>query len=158
MDSALLKLKEGDVLFVEGEMISELFIIKSGEIGIFKEKGDRLDPYRNIDAGSLVGEVSIFTNEKHRGATAVATMDSEIVKISKEAILKVMNSRPLWLGEVMKNITDTLIYTGKLMKDQSIFQDDMTREFKILTPDMEGRYLNSIDDYRRKSGVVRTNA
>ena len=41
------------------------------------------------------------------------------------------------------------------MRDQSIFQDDMTREFRILTPQMEGLYLNSIDDYRSKSGVVR---
>lgn len=154
----ILKLKEGDVLFVEGEMINELFIIKSGEIGIFKEKGDRLDPYRNLDAGSLVGEVSIFTGEKHRGATAVATLDSEIVKISKDGILQVMDSRPPWLGEVMHDITKDLIYSGKVMREQSIFQDDMTREFRILTPDKEGIYLNSIEDYRRKSGVVRTTA
>jgi CRP-like cAMP-binding protein len=155
MENALLKLKESDVLFVEGEMINEMFIIKSGEIGIFKEKGDRLDSFRNLDAGNLVGEVSIFTGEKHRGATAIATMDSEIVKIPKDAIIKVINSRPDWLGEVMKDITNALIYTGKVMRDQSIFQDDMTREFKILTPQMEGLFLNSIDDYRRKSGVVR---
>ena len=155
MEDGLLKLREGDILFVEGEMINEMFIIKTGEIGIFKEKGDRLDPFRNIDAGNLVGEVSIFTDEKHRGATAIATMDSEIVKIPKGAILKVINSRPSWLGAVMNDITENLIYTGKVMRDQSIFQDDMTREFRILTPEMEGRYLNSIEDYRSKSGVVR---
>jgi len=158
MDNAILKLKEGDILFVEGEMINELFIIKSGEIGIFKEKGKRLDPFRNIDAGSLVGEVSIFTGDKHRGATAVATMDSEIIRISKDAIIKVLKSRPNWVGEVMKDFTNDLIYSGRIMKDQSIFQDDMTREFRILTPEMEGRYLNSIDDYRKKSGVVRPSA
>ncbi|RLA65273.1 MAG: hypothetical protein DRQ88_03030 [Epsilonproteobacteria bacterium] len=151
----ILKLKEGEVLFVEGEMINELFIIKQGEVGVFKEKGDRLDPFRNINEGNLVGEVSIFTGEKHRGATALATLDSEIIKISKAAILQVINTRPSWLGELMQDLTQDLIYSGKMMKDQSIFQDDMTREFRILTPDAESLYLNSIDDYRRKSGVVR---
>jgi CRP-like cAMP-binding protein len=148
-----LNLKDGDVLFVEGQVIDELFVIKSGEIGIYKQKGERLESFRNLPQGSLVGEVAIFKGDKVRGATALATKDSEIIRIPKDFILKVISVRPDWVGEVMEDITNDLILTGKIMREQSIFQDDMTREYKILSPEDEGRYLNSIDDYRKLMGI-----
>ena len=39
------------------------------------------------------------------------------------------------------------------MKEQSIHKDEQTRNIEILTPMMEGKYLNAIDDYRRANGI-----
>ncbi|MFI5390610.1 MAG: cyclic nucleotide-binding domain-containing protein, partial [Bacteriovoracales bacterium] len=66
-----IKLKEGDVLFVEGELITEFFIIKKGEVKIIKEKQGRLSIIRNLVTGDFIGEVAMFTGEKLRGATVI---------------------------------------------------------------------------------------
>ena len=153
MAASVLKLAEGEVLFVEGELNSDLFILKQGEIRIIKEKQGRLMVIRIIKKGDLVGEVSIFTGKKLQGATGVAITPCEIIKIPKSDIMAVLDSRPPWVFEVMKDLTEKLALTGQIMKEQSIHKDEVTRNIEILTPMMEGKYLNSIEDYRRKKGI-----
>lgn len=153
MAASVLKLVEGDVLFVEGELITDLFILKLGEIKILKEKQGRLGVIRILKKGDLVGEVSIFAGTKLQGATGVAITPCEIIKIPKTDILAVLESRPPWVYEVMKDLTEKLQLTGQIMREQSIHKDEVTRNIEILTPVMEGKYLNSIEDYRRKKGI-----
>jgi len=153
MAAAVLKLIEGEVLFVEGELNSDLFILKLGEIRIIKEKQGRLMVIRIIKKGDFVGEVSLFTGRKLQGATGVAITPCEIIKIPKSDIMAVLDSRPPWVFEVMKDLTEKLALTGQVMKEQSIHKDEVTRNIEILTPMMEGKYLNSIEDYRRKKGI-----
>lgn len=153
MAAEILKLKEGDVLFVEGEMITDLFILKEGEIRILREKQGRLNVLRLLKKGEFVGEVSIFTGKKLQGATGVAITPCEIIKIPKSDIMAVLDSRPPWVFEVMKDLTDKLQLTGQIMKEQAIHKDEVTRNIEIITPVMEGKYLNSIEDYRRKKGI-----
>jgi len=153
MAAAVLKLIEGEVLFVEGELNSDLFILKLGEVRIIKEKQGRLMVIRIIKKGDFVGEVSLFTGKKLQGATGVAITPCEIIKIPKSDIMAVLDSRPPWVFEVMKDLTEKLALTGQVMKEQSIHKDEVTRNIEILTPMMEGKYLNSIEDYRRKKGI-----
>jgi CRP/FNR family transcriptional regulator len=153
MAASILKLAEGEVLFVEGEMITDLFILKQGEIRILKEKQGRLNVIRLLKKGEFVGEVSIFTGKKLQGATGVAVIPCEIIKIPKSDIMAVLDSRPPWVFEVMKDLTDKLQLTGQVMKEQAIHKDEQTRNIEIITPVMEGKYLNAIDDYRRKKGI-----
>jgi CRP/FNR family transcriptional regulator, anaerobic regulatory protein len=153
MAAAVLKLAEGEVLFVEGELNTDLFILKQGEIRIIKEKQGRLNVIRIIKKGDFVGEVSLFTGRKLQGATGVAITPCEIIKIPKSDIMAVLDSRPSWVFEVMKDLTEKLALTGQIMKEQSIHKDEVTRNIEILTPMMEGKYLNSIEDYRRKKGI-----
>ena len=153
MAAAVLKLAEGEVLFVEGELNSDLFILKLGEIRIIKEKQGRLMVIRIIKKGDFVGEVSLFTGKKLQGATGVAITPCEIIKIPKTDIMAVLDSKPPWVYEVMKDLTEKLALTGQIMKEQSIHKDEVTRNIEILTPMMEGKYLNSIEDYRRKKGI-----
>jgi CRP/FNR family transcriptional regulator, anaerobic regulatory protein len=153
MAAAVLKLAEGEVLFVEGELNTDLFILKQGEIRIIKEKQGRLMVIRIIKKGDFVGEVSLFTGKKLQGATGVAITPCEIIKIPKSDIMAVLDSRPSWVFEVMKDLTEKLALTGQIMKEQSIHKDEVTRNIEILTPMMEGKYLNSIEDYRRKKGI-----
>jgi CRP-like cAMP-binding protein len=153
MAASILKLAEGEVLFVEGEMITDLFILKQGEIRILKEKQGRLNVIRVLKKGEFVGEVSIFTGKKLQGATGVAVTPCDIIKIPKSDIMAVLDSRPPWVFEVMKDLTDKLQLTGQVMKEQAIHKDEQTRNIEIITPVMEGKYLNAIDDYRRKKGI-----
>jgi len=153
MAASILKLAEGEVLFVEGEMITDLFILKQGEIRILKEKQGRLNVMRVLKKGEFVGEVSLFTGRKLQGATGVAVTPCEIIKIPKSDIMAVLDSRPPWVYEVMKDLTEKLQLTGQVMKEQSIHKDEQTRNIEIITPVMEGKYLNAIDDYRRKKGI-----
>ncbi len=148
-----LVLKDGDVLFVEGELIAEFFIIKSGEVKILKEKQGRLSIVRTLKGGDFIGEVSMFTGEKLRGATVIAICPCEIIKIPKNDLMAVLDSKPPWVFEVMKDLVAKLQFSGKIMKEQAIHKDEITRNIEILTPMLEGKYINSIEDYRRKKGI-----
>ena len=153
MATSIVKLTEGQVLFVEGELNSDLFILKQGEIRIVKEKQGRLSVIRILKKGDFVGEVSLFTGKKLQGATGVAITPCEIIKIPKKDIMAILESRPHWVYEVMKDLTEKLQTTSIVMKEQSIHKDEQTRNIEILTPMMEGKYLNAIDDYRRANGI-----
>jgi CRP-like cAMP-binding protein len=153
MQPKLIKLKEGDILFVEGELITDLFIVKKGELRILKEKEERLQILRPILKGSFINEVSILTGGKLFGATAVAITETEIVAVPKTGIFSALEACAPWVAEIMRFISESLKESGVILKEQSIHLDEMTRNFEFLTPEMEGNYMNSIEEYRRKKGI-----
>lgn len=70
---------KGDIVFREGEIGKELFIVRSGAIGSFATlpDGSRRDVYR-FGPGLLFGEMAIIEDEP-RSATCYATEDAELL-------------------------------------------------------------------------------
>jgi diguanylate cyclase (GGDEF)-like protein len=69
----------GDIVFREGELGKELFIVRSGRIGSYAtlSDGSRRDVYR-FGPGLLFGEMAIIEDEP-RSATCYAMEDSELL-------------------------------------------------------------------------------
>lgn len=81
-------LKEGDVLFREGDTGAEIFIIESGKIRITKQADGKRVVLAELGPGESVGEMAILLS-KPRTATAEAITDSELISVNKDNLYEV---------------------------------------------------------------------
>ena len=76
--------EEGAVLFNEGEMGDEVYIIKSGEVKIYKERNGVREDFVSLSKGDMFGEMALIS-EKPRGFSAcISSKKSEIYVTGKE--------------------------------------------------------------------------
>ncbi|MBF0432995.1 MAG: cyclic nucleotide-binding domain-containing protein, partial [Fibrobacteria bacterium] len=91
----------GEVLFTEGEMGKELFLIAEGEVVVTRgEKEDKVELAR-LGAGSLVGEMALF-DEGLRSATVTTTKDTKTIITSEKAFNEMFRLLPMWLSSIIK--------------------------------------------------------
>src|ERR1700674_4492041 len=84
-------LKAGAVIFQEGDKADELFIIKSGQVGI--RLGNRT--LAELNANSIFGEMALI-DDAPRSATAVAVTDVELVPVSEKQFLFLVSQTPFF--------------------------------------------------------------
>ena len=144
--------KKGTVIFAEGEDSNFLYLIKSGEVRIFKKNQEKLIPITVVRDQEFIGELSMFSDEK-RSATAVATQDSTLVMVKKNDIRKVLKTCPEWVTNIMVTISDRLRNSVDMLREHKIVDDviDMGNE---LTPKEEKDYLKKISDYMTRKGIT----
>jgi serine/threonine-protein kinase len=108
--------KKGDVIFKDGTIGNEMYIIISGEITITKKfKKDDDTVLNDLKAGDIFGEMAIV-DESPRYATATANSDSILIAIN-EVILR--NSEPRLCLKLYKSLSSIL--SEKLKKsDETI--------------------------------------
>jgi CRP-like cAMP-binding protein len=77
----VLQFREGQTIFHEGMMGSNLFVVLHGEIGIYS-KNELIAKCR---VGDAFGEMAVL-NHKPRSATAAATMESKLFTLDEKQI------------------------------------------------------------------------
>lgn len=107
--------RKGEVIFKEGTIGNEMYIIISGEIIITKIfKKDEIAVLNTLKAGDIFGEMAIV-DESPRYATATAETDSILIAIN-EVILR--NSEPRLCLKLFKSLSSIL--SEKLKKSDEI--------------------------------------
>mgnify|MGYP000458341961 CR=1 FL=1 len=76
-------LKKGQELFKEGSAGDAMYIVKKGNIKIYKENDNRKKLITLISEGEFFGEMSLIEGAP-RSATAVAGEDAELIRLGKE--------------------------------------------------------------------------
>lgn len=109
-------LKNGQILFHEGERSDGMYLIRKGEIMVFLEKGEVEVKLATLQAGSMLGEMSLF-DHKPRSASAKAVKESEITKITIEDFKKIMKQIPKWFVSLMASLSTRLRETNDRLKD-----------------------------------------
>lgn len=145
----LRKFKKGSVLFVQGEPSTFLYIIKSGEIRIFREDGNRIFPISKVGSKQFIGEISIFTDEA-RTASAVVSQDSEVYLVKKSEIKKIIRSCPDWLSEIMETLCDRLKHATDVLREHKISDDGPVDS---ISSQQEKEYLEAIKKHRAGRGL-----
>lgn len=131
------KYKKGDIIFYEGDTGSEIYILKSGKVGMYMKCPDlSLREVYHFSQGSFFGEMSILENET-RSATCKVQEDAELLIIDGldfhrlvwehpvlgikvlNAMTKVMVS---WLGETTCFLQDLLKW-GETAKKRAVTDD-----------------------------------
>lgn len=83
---ALRSYKKGDVLFRDGEIISELFFIVSGRIKVYKELANgAVVSYRFYHPGEVIGDVEFFSRERCT-ASLCTTAPVSVISVSYAAV------------------------------------------------------------------------
>ena len=99
---------KGDVLFSEGDKAGELFILKYGEVEIYKKdrKGNNV-LIDTIGEGNVVGEMALFDNN-FRSATVKARGVTRVICVSKKEFMRKVDKMPTWLSSIVKIIIKRL--------------------------------------------------
>ncbi len=89
--------KAGEILFTKGERGDRMYLVKSGEIDVKVE--ERL--LETIGPGELLGEMALI-DQSHRSATAVASVESEVIAINEGRFLRLIEKQPGFALELLR--------------------------------------------------------
>jgi NTE family protein len=81
----------GSRLFNEGDPASDVYIVLTGRLGVFVAAETEMIPVAQISPGELIGEMSLISEEP-RSATALALRDTEVVRVPREAVTRLMDA------------------------------------------------------------------
>jgi CRP-like cAMP-binding protein len=114
-------LKPGEVLFEEGALGKELFIIQEGKFGIYKDTPDGRVELAVVEQGGIIGEMSLLDNLP-RSATVKALEPCKTLVINQASFEKIMQDIPVWLQSIIKIVVSRLRDANKRV-DQSVLRD-----------------------------------
>lgn len=109
MATPTLKLNKGEVLFKEGDVASSLFIIKKGQLRLYKDKGDGIVDIAILKAGEVCGEMAYFDNDSgRRNCSASPITELEYAEIAFSNFSKVIENLNPWFKTIIKTLVDRL--------------------------------------------------
>jgi|GEM_PF-537300 len=115
--------KRGSLMFIEGEMGTEMFIIRRGKVRVLKQEGDKAIELAVLGPGSVLGELSLLDHQP-RGATAQVIEDCTATVIDETTLNATLAVVPSWLSNiinvVVKRLRDTMARTTKDIIEKSV--------------------------------------
>ncbi|MDD4151104.1 MAG: cyclic nucleotide-binding domain-containing protein [Candidatus Gracilibacteria bacterium] len=96
--------KSGEIIIRQGdESNGKGYIILSGKVSV-EISGEKI---ASLDAGNIFGEIALL-NEEERTATIIAETDLELLILSQETILEIMNQDNYLNKEIMRRVQENL--------------------------------------------------
>ncbi|MGD9200746.1 MAG: cyclic nucleotide-binding domain-containing protein [Chitinispirillia bacterium] len=114
-------LKKDEFLFREGSTGRELFIVKEGKVGVYRESQEGLVELAVIEKNGIIGEMSLLDNQP-RSATIRALENSNIIVINEKIFQAALQTAPLWLTSIVKIVVSRLRDINKRV-DQTVLRD-----------------------------------
>ncbi len=88
------KFYSGDVVFREGELGDDAYVIQKGRVEISLGSGEDKVILDELAEGDVFGEISVLLKGQRRTATATVLELSDIVEITKSAFLEAVEDAP----------------------------------------------------------------
>ncbi len=126
-----IKLNANELLFMEGDPGSEMYIIKSGTVRILKLEGSRMTPLCDLGPGSVIGEMSLLDNAP-RSATARTLTVTELVIINQGLLNSAYAKLPGWLSSIFKILVQRLREANLLKTKKDAYNSLPTLVFLML--------------------------
>lgn len=100
--------KPGEYVFFEGDVENHFYIVESGTVSIFtKDLTGKRIPIVEVTEGESFGEFALISRSP-RSATAQATSDTVLVKVSEEGFKELLADLPVWAESMLKSFVDRL--------------------------------------------------
>jgi len=117
--------KAGEFIFKEGDPSMSMYIIKSGQVEVYKTAADsKRIPLTIINSGEFLGEMSLLTGKMH-SAAAMALTDVVAVQISKAALEAELGNCAFWLVALMKGLVNRLHANNDIMRKNNFVDSTM---------------------------------
>ncbi len=97
----------GEVVFRKGDEPLHIYVVKSGEIDLQIREDSVVIHKHALQVGECFGEASLMSMHKHT-ATAVAAEDSELVALSRRALIDLKHEDVHLFALVMMNLAREL--------------------------------------------------
>ncbi|MGG7177364.1 Crp/Fnr family transcriptional regulator [Clostridium paraputrificum] len=113
-------IKKGEILFLEGDKVSKLFIISEGMIKISKSTASGKEQILNIlTVGDFLGENNILGEVVESNISATAVKDTELCTISREDLKEILSSNITICLKFLSELNKRLIEVENLSKNLS---------------------------------------
>jgi CRP-like cAMP-binding protein len=106
----------GDIIFSEGEIGTEMFIIQSGAVEIFKKIGGRQKVLSILEKGDFFGEMSVLEDHP-RTASARAKTDVEVVRINQTTFDQMIRGNTEIAVRMLRKFSRRLRETTSLLEE-----------------------------------------
>jgi CRP-like cAMP-binding protein len=124
-------LRRNELLFVQGDPSSELFVVLDGRIAVATRSTDgRESTVAVLDGGGLFGELGLF-DEGRRSADARALTDVRLLALDYEPVRVILRERPELLWVIVRLLAHRLRATDEALADAQ-FLDVPARTAKRL--------------------------
>jgi len=97
----------GEYIFQKGDVPSHIYIVTRGKIDLLIVDQGLTVQKKTLVAGDCFGEASLMSMQRH-AATAVAREDSEVIVLSKHALLRLQKEDAALFSLLMMNIAREL--------------------------------------------------
>lgn len=129
----IMKFKKGDLILREKGNPDRLFIVRKGQIKVFRDGGaeGKEIPLAIVNSGEYLGEMSIILNQPHT-ASAMALTDVEAVCIDKKSIEEQLKTAPQWLVGIARLLIDRLNRTNEVLRRNGIVDERILGAIKAI--------------------------
>jgi hypothetical protein len=105
----------GEVIFREGDLGTEMYIIHEGKVEILNRMGDEDRVLATLEKGDFFGEMSVL-EDLPRAATARALTDSRLLQINGSTFDQMLQGNPEIAVRMMRKLSRRLRETDELLK------------------------------------------
>ena len=124
-----LTIEKDKIVFQEGQDSTDVFIIESGRIGVYKTIDQKVVPLAVLEKGAMFGEMAAFTNDK-RSATTRALEPSVIVRIPKSLVMKKIAATDPFVKALIDILINNLNKTNERYVAKNQTHDKLLQELK----------------------------
>lgn len=131
-DNTSVEFFPGEVLFKENDSSGYLYIIKEGQVGLFKKGPQNEDlPIAVIGSGEFLGEMSLI-NQENRSATAVALSPVKAVKMTKKSFQDQVDKTPKWIQALLLGLVQRLYRTDEILRRHGVVDQKIDSNIKAI--------------------------
>jgi CRP-like cAMP-binding protein len=107
MDNAAKKLKKGEQLFKEGDVLQVVYLIQSGKIGLMVERGTSAVEVATVGGSQVLGDGSLFSNSR-APFSAIALQETRYLEVPIELMKQQFEKTPPGVKLIVKSLSDDL--------------------------------------------------
>lgn len=105
----------GDVIFHQGDLGTEMYIIQEGQVEIVKHIGGESHPLSHLDKGDFFGEMAILENVA-RSADAIAKTDVRVLAINGSRFDEMLRKNPEVAVRIIRKYSQRLREANALLE------------------------------------------
>lgn len=118
------------IIFCQNEPGNALFLIKEGKVKIYKNHGNSQIMLSILKKGDIFGELAIVS-KKPRNATAISDTAAELIPITSENLIAIIQKSPIILKKIFCSISERLWFTY-IRIESRLYERPLTRIYAFL--------------------------
>jgi hypothetical protein len=119
----IVELQDGDFVFREGDLGTEMFFIHEGKIEILNQVGGKETVLAVLEKGDFFGEMSVL-EDMPRAASARAITDTRLLQINGSTFDQMLRDNPEIAVRMMRKLSRRLRETDELLRGTTLFKNN----------------------------------
>lgn len=110
------EIPEGEHVFREGDLGTEMFLIQEGKVEIYTGSGNGLKPLATLERGDFFGEMSLL-EDLPRSASARAVSDARLLRIDGSTFNQMLQTNPEIAVRMMRKLSRRIRETDSMLRE-----------------------------------------